>query len=61
MEFINMTIRQDYIDKFKILLKIKGKKVNLDQQDVDFYWFRKNVSITSANKTKYNVVAGEGW
>lgn len=41
-------------------MKIKGRKVNLDNQTVDFYWFIKDTTITS-NSAKYSAYAGEGW
>ena len=42
-------------------LKLKGKIVNLEDQNVDFYWFIKDTGITSSNQLYYSAYAGQGW
>lgn len=42
-------------------LKLKGKKVNFNEQNVDFYWFIKDTSITASDKLYYSAYAGQGW
>lgn len=46
--------------RLSAVLKIKGNKVNYNQQHVDFYWFIKDSSITAENET-YSNFAGAGW
>ena len=41
-------------------LKIKGNKVNYNQQKVDFYWFIKDSSVTP-DKNEYSSWGGAGW
>ena len=42
-------------------LKLKGKKVNFESQEVDFYWFVKDTNITAADQLHYSPLAGQGW
>jgi len=42
-------------------LKLKGKNVNFNEQDVDFYWFVKDTGIFATNQLYYSPYAGEGW
>lgn len=42
-------------------LKIKGKKVNLSEEKVAFYWFIKDSSITEEDVSYYNELGGAGW
>lgn len=42
-------------------LKIKGKKINLTTEKVDFYWFIKDSSVTEENNKYYNKYGGAGW
>ena len=42
-------------------LKIKGKKINLSTEKVEFYWFIKDTSITAENTKYYNSYGGAGW
>ena len=41
-------------------LRLKGKPVNYKEQDVHFYWFIKDNSIT-ANSSGYSKYGGSGW
>ena len=46
----------------KAELKIKGKKVNYQvQQVIDFYWFRQNNSITNSSVEGFSPYGGNGW
>ena len=42
------------------VLKIKGKKVNYNSQHVDFYWFKRNLSVFSGDKL-FSPYGGNGW
>lgn len=42
-------------------LKLKGKKVNFEEQKVDFYWFVRDTNISASNKLYYSSLAGQGW
>ena len=42
-------------------LKIKGKKVNFNSQNVDFYWFIKDTTVTSSDNENFSSYAGAGW
>lgn len=42
-------------------LKLKGKIVNFNEQNVDFYWFVKDTGIFATNQLYYSPYAGEGW
>ena len=41
-------------------LRVKGKKVNYDVQQVDFYWFRRNLTVNSSHE-KFSSYGGNGW
>ena len=41
-------------------LRVKGKKVNYDIQQVDFYWFRRNLAVNSFHE-KFSSYGGNGW
>lgn len=41
-------------------LRIKGKKVNYDAQQIDFYWFRKNTRVTTSHEN-FSPYGGNGW
>lgn len=41
-------------------LRVKGKVIDINSQNVDFYWFTENLSITAASP-KYNKYGGQGW
>lgn len=42
-------------------LKVKGKNVNFNDQNIDFYWFVKDSSIFASNQLYYSQYAGQGW
>lgn len=42
-------------------LKLKGKKVSFDDQNVDFYWFVKDTNVTAGSQLYYSSLAGQGW
>lgn len=46
-------------------LKLKGKKVNFNEQKVDFYWFVKDTTVSASYPDKmdlyYSAFAGQGW
>lgn len=46
--------------KLKANLRIKGKAVNVQEQGIGFYWFKKDNSITSSSKL-YSPYGGVGW
>ena len=46
--------------KLKADLKIKGKAVNYDYQQVDFYWFRHNPEVTALDP-RFSSYGGNGW
>ena len=46
--------------KLKADLRVKGKKINYDVQNIDFYWFRENVNITAASAA-FSSYGGNGW
>ena len=41
-------------------LRIKGKKVNYESQQIDFYWFKRNLEIDS-DDTRFSAYGGNGW
>lgn len=41
-------------------LRVKGKKVNYNAQQVDFYWFRRNVRVNSTHEA-FSAYGGNGW
>ena len=45
---------------FQAELRVQGKVVNFDSQQVQFYWFRENIGITAASE-KYSKYGGQGW
>ena len=46
--------------ELKANLRIKGKVVNVQEQGIGFYWFKKDNSITSSSKL-YSPYGGVGW
>ena len=41
-------------------IRIKGQIVDNNSQDIKYYWFKENSSITNKNE-KYNKIGGAGW
>ena len=41
-------------------IRVKGKIIDPKSQNVDFYWFIENLSVTAADP-KYNKYGGQGW
>ena len=41
-------------------LRVRGKKVNYSVQQVDFYWFKRNLEV-DANDPRFSSYGGNGW
>ena len=41
-------------------LRVKGKKVNYDSQQVDFYWFKRNLAVDAYHEG-FSLYGGTGW
>jgi len=41
-------------------VRILGKPVNPKEQTIEYYWFKRNLLITSQSN-KYNCLGGVGW
>lgn len=46
--------------KLQAQVKVKGKAIDNNSQQLSFYWFVENVTVTSSSD-KYNVYGGQGW
>lgn len=46
--------------KLQAQVRVKGKAIDNNSQQLSFYWFVENVTVTSSSD-KYNVYGGQGW
>lgn len=58
--FFATNANKNVTKRLKAQVKIKGKVADPDIQDLKFYWFKEDVTITS-NSLGYSVYGGRGW